>query len=402
MTALSAITIKGFRSIGSVEDLAIRPINVLIGANGSGKSNFLGVFKLLQAIRAGRLQNYVAHAGGADRILHFGSKVTKKLTVRITFGDGDPVYEIPLSATADGRMFPLSEVVHYRYAEEEPPMQGEMGLLQVTGIRPGLKTARLETARLEAAISTPWPRVPPDDPRAQSLHPATARDAVLADIQDHLERWRVYHFLDTGTTSPIKKPNDLHDNRFLRPDGANLAAFLYLLRKKYASEYDLIRRTVRLVAPFFADFSLEPLALNPDKIHLEWQHKRSDAYFDASSLSDGTLRFMALATLLLQPEALRPSVILVDEPELGLHPYALELLASLVKQAAVKSRVILATESPILLDHFDPEDVLVTDLEEDQTTFRRLNSADLEVWLEDYSLGQLWEKNEIGGRPAAV
>ena len=150
---------------------------------------------------------------------------------------------------------------------------------------------------------------------------------TVADIQDHLERWRVYHFLDTGATSPIKKHNDLYDNRFLRPDGANLAAFLYLLREKYASEYDLIRRTTQFVAPFFEDFHLEPLALNPDKIRLEWRHQRSDAYFDASSLSDGTLRFMALATLLLQPEALRPSVILVDEPELGLHPYAIALLA---------------------------------------------------------------------------
>ena len=223
---------------------------------------------------------------------------------------------------------------------------------------------------------------------------------AVADIQDHLERWRVYHFLDTGAGSPIKKTGDLHDNRFLRPDGANLAAFLYLLREKHSSEYDLIRRTVRLVAPFFEDFRLEPLALNPDKIRLEWRHKRSDAYFDASSLSDGTLRFMALATLLLQPEALRPSVILVDEPELGLHPYAISLLASLVKQVAVKSRVILATQSPILLDYFEPEDVLVTDLVAGQTTFRRLNSDDLKVWLEDYSLGQLWEKNEIGGRPA--
>ena len=211
---------------------------------------------------------------------------------------------------------------------------------------------------LAAAISEPRPRVPPDDPWAW--------DMTVADIQDHLQRWRVYHFLDTGASSPIKKHNDLHDNRYLRPDGANLASFLYLLREKYASEYDLIRRTVRLAAPFFTDFILEPLALNEDKIRLEWRHKRSDAYFDAASLSDGTLRFMALATLLVQPESLRPSVILVDEPELGLHPYAIALLASLVKQAAVKSRVILATQSPILLDHFGPEDVLVTDLVEEK------------------------------------
>ena len=382
MTALSAITIKGFKSIGSVEDLAIRPINVLIGANGSGKSNFLGVFKLLHAIRMGRLQKYVADAGGADRILHFGAKVTEEVIIRITFGAGYPQYEITLDATAADRMSPSEEVLHSRENGPPSPMRTQLNLRM-----PGERT-------FEAEISEPRLRVPPDDPWVW--------DMATMGIQDHLERWHVYHFLDTGSTSPIKKHNDLHDNRFLRPDGANLAAFLYLLREKYVSEYDLIRRTVRLAAPFFEDFSLEPLALNEDKIRLEWRHQRSDAYFDASSLSDGTLRFMALATLLLQPEALRPSVILVDEPELGLHPYALELLASLVKQAAIKSRVILATQSPILLDHFDPEDVLVTDLVEGKTTFKRLDADDLKVWLEDYSLGQLWEKNELGGRPAGA
>ena len=382
MTALSTITIKGFRSIGSVEGLPIRPINVLIGANGSGKSNFLSVFKLLQAIRAGELQNYVARAGGADRILHFGSKVTEELVIHLTFGAGYPQYEIEMDATNDDRMLPSEEVLYSREEGTTFPIRTQLSLRM-----PGERD-------LAAAISEPRPRVPPDDPWAW--------DMTVADIQDHLQRWRVYHFLDTGASSPIKKHNDLHDNRFLRPDGANLASFLYLLHEKYASEYDLIRRTVRLAAPFFEDFSLEPLALNPDKIRLEWRHKRSDAYFDASSLSDGTLRFMALATLLLQPEPLRPSVILVDEPELGLHPYALSLLASLVKQAAVKSRVILATQSPILLDHFEPEDVLVTDLVAGQTTFTRLDADDLKVWLEDYSLGQLWEKNELGGRPASA
>ena len=381
MTALSAITIKGFRSIGSVENLAIRPINVLIGANGSGKSNFLGVFKLLQAIRAGRLQDYVARAGGADRILHFGAKVTENLTIRVAFGEGHPQYEITLGIAHDDRMFPSSEGMHSREEGIPYPIHTQLGLRM-----PGERTFEAEISKTR--------RVPPDDPWAWEM--------AVVEIQDHLERWRVYHFLDTGASSPIKKHNDLHDNRFLRPDAANLAAFLYLLHEKHSSEYDLIRRTVRLVAPFLEDFRLEPLALNPDKIRLEWRHQRSDAYFDASSLSDGTLRFIALATLLMQPESLRPSVILVDEPELGLHPYAISLLAALVKQAAVKSRVILATQSPILLDHFEPEDVLVTDLVAGQTTFRRLNSDDLEVWLEDYSLGQLWEKNELGGRPASA
>ena len=197
----------------------------------------------------------------------------------------------------------------------------------------------------------------------------------------------------------MKRTADVNDNRYLRPDGSNLPAFLYFLRVKHEDSYSLITRTVRQVAPFFEDFELEPQLLNPDKIRLEWSHVGTDAYFDVSSISDGTLRFIALATLFLQPEEFRPSVILVDEPELGMHPYAITLLASLMKQASVQTQVIVSSQSSLLLDHFEPEDVLVADRIDGGTQFTRLDSAKLEAWLAEYSLGQLWEKNELGGRP---
>ena len=197
----------------------------------------------------------------------------------------------------------------------------------------------------------------------------------------------------------MKKTCDLNDNQFLRPDGSNLAAYLYFLQEEHATEYAMIRKTVQRVAPFFDDFSLQPSKLNQDKIRLEWKHIGSNSNFDASSFSDGTLRFIALATLLLQPIWFRPSVILVDEPELGLHPYAITMFASLVKQASLQTQVILSTQSPLLLDHFDPEDVLVADRVDNATQFTRLENEKLTEWLQDYSLGQLWEKNEFGGRP---
>jgi predicted ATPase len=197
----------------------------------------------------------------------------------------------------------------------------------------------------------------------------------------------------------MRKTGRVDDNRFLRPDGSNLAAFLYYLREKHEASYWLIVLTVQRVAPFFDDFLLEPRGLESADVRLEWRHKRSDQYFDASSLSDGTLRFIALATLFLQPEQYRPSVILVDEPELGLHPYALEVLAALVRQVSVTTQVILSTQSSLLLDHFQPEDVLVADRVDGGTQLTRLESPLLAKWLEDYSLGQLWEKNELGGRP---
>jgi predicted ATPase len=197
----------------------------------------------------------------------------------------------------------------------------------------------------------------------------------------------------------MKKTNRIDDNRSLRADGANLAAFLYRLKLKHLDCYGLIRRTAQQVAPFFVDFRLEPLALNPDTIKLEWEHERSDRYWDAASFSDGTLRFIALATMFLQPVELRASVILVDEPELGLHPYAIGLLASLIRQASKDTQVIVATQSTLLLDYFEPEDVLVANRVDGATTIERLRAEPLATWLEDYSLGQLWEKGELGGRP---
>jgi len=197
----------------------------------------------------------------------------------------------------------------------------------------------------------------------------------------------------------MRKTGKVDDNHFLRPDGSNLASFLYYLQETQQESYGLIRRTIQRLAPFFDDFRLQPLRLKPDDIKLEWRHRNSDQYFDASSLSDGTLRFIVLATLFLQPAIYRPSAILVDEPELGLHPYAIGLLASLVKQASVDTQVIISTQSSLLLDHFQPEDVLVANRVDGGTQITRPDPAQLAAWLDEYSLGQLWEKGEIGGRP---
>lgn len=367
MRELDTITVRGFKSTASIETLALREVNVLVGPNGAGKSNFIEVFAFLHAIRAGHLQEYVARAGGADRLLHFGSKVTEQMSLRVSFQGGRNQYEINLIATDADELYPGSEMVYF------------------------------------------WDQREYEHPLGFSL-PARGREAGISDpdatgiaqyVRSHLNRWRVYHFHDTSSGSPMKKTGDIADNRFLRPDGSNLAAFLYFLRERHGSSYDLIRRVVKRVAPFFDDFALAPQQLNEDKIRLEWQHTGSDSYFDGSSLSDGTLRFIALATLLLQPESHRPSVILVDEPELGLHPYAITMLASLVKQASSTNQIILSTQSPFLLDHFRPEDVLVADLVDGRTVLTRLDPARLSTWLEDYSLGQLWEKNELGGRPGA-
>lgn len=366
MPAIDWITVEGFRSIKSIEKLILGPINVVIGSNGSGKSNFIGVFSFLHAIREGRLQEYVKKAGGANQVLHFGSRVTSQIRIQLAFWSESNLYEIVLVPTADEDLIPLRETASYWLKTYQKPYnEGLIGKNNEAGI------SRISNSN------------------------------VVTYVQGHLDRWRLYHFHDTSSTAPLRQSAKVEDNQFLRSDGSNLPAFLYMLRETYPTSYELIVKTIRRVAPFFSDFVLEPRALNKDFIRLNWKHTKEDAFFGAEALSDGTIRFIALATLFLQPSALRPSLIIVDEPELGLHPYALTILASLIKSASKVTQILMSTQSALLLDNFDPEDVIIADQVDEGTNLRRLDPEALTGWLESYSLGQLWEKAEFGGRPGS-
>jgi predicted ATPase len=368
--SLDFVTIKGFKSIADLERLQLGALNVLIGPNGSGKSNFIGAFSFLHEVRGGRLQNYVRKAGGADALLHFGVKDTAEMKFAVSFLEERNGYELVLRPSADDSLFPAEETTTFWDKKRGYSRPYKSGLSAVEGGR-------------EAGIS------------------ASNLERVPRWVQRRLDQWRLYHLHDTSGSSPMRRTAQIGDNEFLRPDGGNLPAFLYLLQERHSASYELIRRTISMVAPFFDDFHLEPERLNPDTIRLAWRHRDSSKYFGASSLSDGSLRFMVLATLFLQPRLLRPSTILVDEPELGLHPYAIALLASLARQASAETQVLISTQSPLLLDYLEPEDIIVTERHEGASRFARLKTGPLARWLEDYSLGQLWEKNELGARPSA-
>lgn len=357
MKNLGKLRIRGFKSIAAA-DIELRDLNVVIGANGSGKSNLIGVFRLLERVLSRNLQDYVA--SDPDRFLHHGRKRTPSLSV--DFSVKPNAYGFTLEARQDTLVFE-SERVKYvgtSFSYEEP-------------IAKGHRESALQSAAKEYKNNIPkyvFPRV---------------RSLV------------VYHFHDTSDGSPAKQTVEIDDNRGLRHDAGNLPAYLYWLKRKHPVQYRHIEEHVRLVAPFLDEFLLEPLQLNERKIKLEWRQRGSDAYFDAYSLSDGTLRFICLATLLLQPNP--PGLILLDEPELGLHPYAIQVLADMLEAAARKTQVLLATQSVTLLNQFRPADVLVAENDGLSTTFTRLDEGALGAWLENYSLGELWEKNVLGGRP---
>jgi len=368
---LERIVLKGYKSIGEA-DIRLRRINVLIGANGSGKSNFVSLFHFMRRLARGELQIHVAQVGGADSILHYGRKRTERLSVELWFARDEGLangYECSLVPTAEDSLVFENEVVYFHNRTRYP--------------EPYVSEAN-PTVHQETSLPL-W---------------CEGGGAVAIHVTDALSSWQVYHFHDTSDSARVKQMGEIHDNLYLRPDASNLAAYLYLLREQHTPHYRNIVETIRLVAPFFGDFVLRPSPLNPGKIRLEWQERGSDMVFGPHTFSDGTLRFICLATLFLQPPSGVPSTIIIDEPELGLHPYAICLLAEMVKGVAQHRQVILSTQSVTLLNQFSVEDVLVVERQNGESVFRHISEESLASWLQDYALGDLWEKNLLGGRPA--
>jgi predicted ATPase len=359
---IKKLTIEGYKSIRKLEDFPLGALNVLIGANGAGKSNFVGFFRLLREMIERRLQVALATVeGGADACLFLGPKITRKFVARLYFGDSE--YEFTLVPTPDNRLvFSEESTMWVDYGARRPLGSGhfETGLKDHEGGW-GLGGGR----------------------------------GAPSHVFDAVSGWVVYHFHDTSLSAAVLRPRAINDNETFRQNAENLAPFLYRIQRTDPDCYRKIRDVVRLAAPFFDDFHLRPILTSPDLIQLEWRQRDSDYPFRAHQLSDGTLRFICLATALLQPN--RPATVLFDEPELGLHPYALTLLGNLFKQAG--EQVIVSTQSALLLNEFAPEDIIVVERTNGESTFRRLNSTDLSEWLEEYTLGELWQKNILGGRP---
>jgi len=349
------IEINGYKSIES-EKIELKPINILIGANGSGKSNFISFFDFLNRLYDRNLNEYIALTGGENKILHKGQKVTDTISFRIEFENGTNGYSANLKLGTNGFVF----------TDERLIFKSDRG----SKISASEKESRLKLS---------------DNFRASY-------------IIHYLQGFRKYHFHDTSSKSPFTTMSNIeNDIYYLYSDGANLAAFLFRIRENEKIVYNRIIKTIQSIAPYFSDFHLLPNSEN--YVRLQWKDKFSDTIYGTTDLSDGTIRFIALTVLFLQPTL--PDTIIIDEPELGLHPSAISKLAGMIKSVSAKDcQVIIATQSTDLISHFSPESIITVDQINGRSKFNRLNSKDLQQWLEDYTIDDLWKRNIItNGQP---
>ena len=351
---MNRIEIKGYKSFKDLY-LELKPINLLIGSNGAGKSNFLSFFEFLNRMYEQKLAEYVALNGGTDKFFFQGGKVTESIYANIYFRDNFYLFELK---EGDGK---------FVFVEE--------GL--------GYQNHYYDIADFKA------------EARIKSYDGGLLRGGYL---KKYLAQVKKYHFHDTGKSSPFTKESHIvNDAYYLYEKGENIAAFLYRIHQDFPAVYRRIIMVVRSIAPFFSDFYFHVSAA--DTVRLQWTDKYSSTVYGPTDLSDGTIRFIALATLFLQP--VPPEVIIIDEPELGLHPLAVQKLAGMMKSVAAKGvQVIVATQSADLISNFDAEDVVTVDQVKGETVMRRLDSDELRSWLDDYSLGDLWRQNILkGGQP---
>lgn len=376
---LDKITLSGFKTICEIEDFTPGPLTVLIGPNGAGKSNFISFFEMMSLALAdeGAFSNYVAQQGGASKLLHDGPSTTNFIGVIIELAtpNGLNHYCFHLHYAAGDTLFFSSE--HHQRPEEG-------GDEPIDWFGTGLEDPIESEGERETGLRFPGLLI-----HAEHDDPARI-------TRDFFRGIAPYQFHNTSAAARMRTKWRVGDNRRLKADAANLAPLLLRLKEREGACYRRIVDTMRLILPFFSDFELEP---EHGYILLAWRERDSDEIFDVSQASDGMLRVISLVTLLLQPADSLPDVLILDEPELGLHPYAINVIGGLIRAASTKTQTIVATQSPALVDCFDPEDVVVAEREARATEFRRLDSDSLSEWLEEYSLSELWEKNVIGGRP---
>ena len=361
---IEQVLINNYKSIRDLK-LSLNRLNVMIGSNGAGKSNFISFFELTKAIYEQRLGSYTLFKGGIDTLLHNGRKASPSIKGLLDFNNNNAFFF------------------------EIRPTHGNKGYIEETGDFQNTNHTECKDYKNK------WNRTRWDSAVEES---SLIENPKAGYLKKYLNSFTIYHFHDTSESSPMRGDCNINDNEFLRDNGSNLAACLYTIMQNDIKTFRLIEGVIRSIAPYFKGFKLRTDSINGERIRLEWMEKDTDMYLNGYSFSDGTLRFIALTTLLLQTNM--PEVIIIDEPELGLHPAAINKLAELIKNASRKSQIIISTQSTNLVNCFETDDIIVVDRKDGQSVFTHLSGDELETWMNDYnlSISDMWEKNMIGGQ----
>ena len=364
---LQEVTIKGYKSISfdSPVTLKLGDVSLLLGANGAGKSNIVSFFRMLSYMMSKSFQEYVEKEGTSNALLHYGSKKTPVMSgeLKFTYNESIDTYSFSLANAQPDRLIITGEHIEWHQDGKEKPI--------IVNLEPNFK----ESALAES-----------DDPTAKIIFKM-------------LSSCKVYQFHDSSAEGPLRQVCPVQTSNYLQSSGNNLPSFLLFLRENYKESYKKIVEYVHDVIPQFQDFYLEPVN---GFVSLMWKENSATDYrFNAYQFSDGSIRFIALATLLLQPEQTMPEIIIIDEPELGLHPYAITQLAEMIKDASRHAQIIIATQSKDLIDHFDIDNISIIEMDKEtlSTSVTQFSEEEYRLWLEQYTVSELWDKNVIGGRP---
>lgn len=362
---LDRLTITGFKSIRELVDFELGDLNVFIGGNGAGKSNLVDFFRLLQSVVNGSLLEFVDEKGGVSDLLHRGRKKTERMIFEMRFGERG--YRFAIKPGASENPILCNEARYHEY--------GTNGRWWELG-------DSVDCASLLA--------------REAKSH--NRDNEYSRPVFDAISSWQVYHVHDTSKTAGMRHYEIVQHNQRLEMDASNIAPYLLRLRTKEFRAYQDILNAIRVVMPFFDDFLLTVEEKGQKElVRLDWKERGSSFPMQPYHLSDGSIRFICLAAALLQPDP--PSTIVIDEPELGLHPAGVAVLAELMRDAAQRTQLIVSTQSSGLVDHFRVDDIVVVNRKDGASTFERLRKSDLSAWLETYSVGELWKKNVITGGP---
>jgi predicted ATPase len=394
---ITSLTIKGYRSLKDVT-IPLGPLNVMIGPNGGGKTNIMDVLALLQEAATGSLSDAIDRRGPIRSLLFAGGAKSIEVAVEISLPPGfrralrsgaqkTLRYAVTL-APAGGGYYVKSERMwsdDVRKALGFPVFAGRGVLARATQTAAKTFLAEHQMTPAELALSRP-----------DSVLSPVAR-LRLTFLKKVLGRAVcVYGLPDTRTDAPMRQPQVARMESVLKRDSSNLPAVLQLISQsdRYEHMYEDIESELRAGFPQEFRGLKFPSSGGDGRIAMRWREKAfPDRSFDAYEISDGTINFVRLATLLAGSTT--PQVVCIDEPEVGLHPRLIRLVAEMLQANAGPRQFIVATHSPALVDKLNPEEVLVVEKTEGATQVRRLDPDDLKHWLDKFSLGELWQTGQL-------